>query len=438
MAQAPAPSRIVPVLAAVMALCQLLVFFPGYVSFDVLSQLAQARGGPINDVSPPAAALLFRAGEALLPGTGAVFVLNVLLFWGGCGLLWRALRLSLRAAVLAAVLALPLVLLLPQVWTDLHLLAVLVLFTAIAVMQRDTAGMPRALLWLLALALLGWATWVRHNAILAVLPLAWLLVPQPAALASRIEPRRLPRLLLWLGLAVLLVAVRSFSSVAVDQRVSVWAVTPLWDLQALSIASGELRFPAGFTGAGMRVAELPAVYSENTAVPLFDTPSGIRNPTLEQFTAEESATLWRAWSRSVIEQPLDWLQHRTRVFLRLFGPHQEKDLVYMVDSPQFAPEAPRAAWQEVLHTPWRGAVERYKAIGGASAGLFLRAALAIWALGRRGQGDADPLAGCLVLSALLYTAALFPLTPSAELRYLTWPLWACAVAAVVAWMPRRR
>lgn len=421
-----------------MALLQLLVFFPGYVSFDVLSQLAQARGGPINDVSPPAAALLFRAGEGLLPGTGAVFALNVLLFWGGCALLWWALRLSLRAAVLAAALALPLALLLPQVWTDLHLLSVLVLAVAVTVLQRDAAGLRRGLLWLLALALLGWATWVRHNAILAVLPLAWLLVPQPAALAGRIEPRRLPRLLLWLGLVALLVAVRSFSSVAVDQRVSVWAVTPLWDLQALSIASGELRFPVGFTGAGMRVAELPAVYSENTAVPLFDTPSGIRNPTLERFTAEESATLWRAWGRSVVEYPLAWLQHRTRVFLRLFGPHRDDDLVYMVDSPQFVPEARRASWQEALHTPWRGVVERYKAIGGASAGLFLLAALAIWALGRRGQSERDPLADCLVASTALYVVALFPLTPSAELRYLTWPLWACAVAAVLAWAPRRR
>ena len=39
MAPAQAPSRTVIVLAAVMALGQLLLFFPGYVSFDVLSQL---------------------------------------------------------------------------------------------------------------------------------------------------------------------------------------------------------------------------------------------------------------------------------------------------------------------------------------------------------------------------------------------------------------
>ena len=34
--------------------------------------------------------------------------------------------------------------------------------------------------------------------------------------------------------------------------------------------------------------------------------------------------------------------------------------------------------------------------------LFLLAALAVWALGRRGQPDRDPLADCLVLSAALY------------------------------------
>jgi hypothetical protein len=432
----PAPPRWPFLAALVFAGLQLAVFFPGYVSFDVLSQLEQARSGVINDVSPPAA-LLCRLGEQLVAGTGAVFVLGTLLFWGGCALLWRARRLSPAAALVAALLGLPLGLLLPHLWTDLHLLAVLALYCGVVAGLGQREGLSRGLLWLLALGLLGWATWVRHNAILAVLPLAWLLVPQPAALAGRLEPRRLPRLALWGMLAVLLVALRSFSGVAVDQRVSVWAVTPLWDLQALSVAGERLRFPDGFTGAGISVAELRGVYSENTAVPLFETPSGIRNPTLELFTAEPATALLNAWWRGVLEQPLDWLQHRWRVFGRLFGPHTEGDLVHMVDSPRFAPDAPRAAWQEALHTPWRAVVERYKALGGASAGVFLLAALAVFALGRRGQGAPDPLAGCLVLSALLYVAALFPLTPSAELRYLAWPLWACAVAAVVAWAPRR-
>ena len=144
------------------------------------------------------------------------------------------------------------------------------------------------------------------------------------------------------------------------------------------------------------------------------------------------------WFSALSDAPLAWVQHRLRVFLRLFGPHHEGNLTYMVDSPQFAPDAQRAAWQETLHTPLRAGLDRYKAWGGASAGVFLLLALFAYAAGRSRQREHDVLPVCLLLSALLYTAALLPLTPSAELRYLAWPLWACALAAVLAFAPAVR
>ncbi|MEZ5546115.1 MAG: hypothetical protein R3F10_13145 [Lysobacteraceae bacterium] len=452
-----ASPRLPLLLCLACALLQIAVFHPGYVSYDVLSQLDQARLGVIDDVSPPAAALLFQLGERLLGGTAAVYLLNALLFWGGCALLWRALRLSTGAAIVAMLLALPLLLLLPHVWTDLHLLSVLAMFTGIVATLRQQEGLPRALLWLLAFGLLGWATWVRHNAILAVLPLAWLLLP-PA-----MKPGKARRLATWLAMAVVLVGLRSLSVVAVDHRTSVWAVTPMWDLQALSITSGEMLFPAGFVGPDMTVAELRSVFSENTGVPLFEAPGGVRNPTVERFTADTSATLLRAWGRALLEHPSDWIRHRLRVFLRLFGPHHENDLMHMVDSPRFAPDAARARWQETLHGKARRVLEHFKLWGGAAAGLFLLAALALWTLGacaaedcpragrfsprtllprrllgRDRQPEPDVLPACLLFSAVIHTGALLPLAPSAELRYLAWPLWACAVAAAITWRPKAR
>lgn len=418
---------------------QAVTFFPGYVSFDVLSQLGQARAGVIDDVSPPAAALLFRAGERIVEGTGAIFLLNTTLFWLGTALLLSARAVSAWPVLLVAATATPLLVLLPHLWTDVHMLAVLAVCCGLAA-GLETARRPasRALLFAAALCCLLWATWVRHNAILAVLPLAWMLAlhasPKSVARAGLLRAAGV-----WVLLAAVLLSARAAAVWVVDRPTSVWAVTPMWDLQAISVASGQQRLPSGFAGPGLDVDQLERAFSPATAVPLFEgTTSGVRNPTLERLSAEDAHELLAAWATAVREHPASWLAHRMRVAGMLLGPHLRADLVHMVDSPSFLPGYALHGWRQAWHAEVRVAIETGKRIGLASAwpALMLGIGLLLiaWWRGRR----TDALTACLFVSAALYGGSLIVLAPSAELRYLAWPLWALLAAGLssVAEEPR--
>lgn len=413
-------------------LLQLLVFWPGYVSFDVLSQLEQGRSGLIYDISPPANALLLGGFDRLVAGTGLLFGLNALLFWGALAAVLTALPLR-RAHLWLLPGLFPLLPLLPHAWSDLHLLSVLALASAL-ILHALRAADPKAArwLWIGALLVLAWSTWVRHNALLAALPLALLVALVPARPGNAAGWVR--RGLQAAGVLVLLLLVRAGSGLVVDRPVSVWAVTPMWDLQALSLRAGRVLLPPALIGPGLDVDELRAAFSPNTAVPLFArTPSGVADPTVERFDPARRDALLSAWADAVRVDPGGWLAHRWTVFRRLFGAHRQGDLQHMVDSPEFlAGEAP-AGWRGALHQRVRQAIEAAKRWGLLAPAPALLLGAALFVAGRRGgAGRAPELQWALLASALVYLLALFPLTPSAEQRYLAWPLWAVLAAAALA------
>lgn len=399
--------------------------YPGYASFDTLSQLAQARGA-IDDVAAPGMVLLFRATAAHFHDTGFAFIFGLLMIVWATVVVLRQPGVPRLAVALALGALLPLWLLLPQAWSDIHMLACLAAAVAIALRApRDAQGRLGWMAVLAILALVGWATWVRHNAILAVLPLLGLLPAGPRGLRSRALAAG--------ALVVALLLLRAASGMVVDVQRSVWALIPMWDLQALSIRRGEVLLPPGFVGPGMDVEQLRGAFSPYSAAPLFaGTRSGVRNPTIERLDAQQAQVLRRAWLDAVAAAPTDWLAHRATVLRGLLGTHRTGDLAAMVDVPQFPPGARRSAGQERVHACWRGFAERAKAVGVASALWPLLAGSLLLAVGwRRQRGLAWPVV-LLAASALLYAAAYAVIAPSSELRYLAWPMWAWCMAGCLA------
>ena len=420
-------------LAAVGFVLFVLVFFPGYVSFDVVNQLEQGRTGSFTNVSPPANALLLGAAFAMSESTAPLFLLNSILLFTSAAWILVILRPKIGHAflVLAAVPLLPI---LPHLWTDVHLTAVLSMATAL-ILYASQAGHQRRRrrAWLAAFFLLCWATWVRHNAIIAVLPLA--LLPIAQMLVIERKPRKnTVALLMAVAAVVALILIRSASSWLVDRPVSVWAVTPMWDLQTLSIHADEVLLPDGFVGPGMSTDELQQAFSPNTAVPLFtNTRSGVLNPTLELLGPAKRQRLLEAWLHAVRGSPLAWMEHRWTVFHRLFGPHTRDDLVYMVDSPRFLEPDIRSPWRAELHAVVRLPLEWARDLGLFAPWPGFVIALGVFMVGRRqGPGVSAALQVALLASATLYVATLLPLTPSAEQRYLLWPLLAVIMAAALA------
>jgi hypothetical protein len=419
----------------------MLASWPGYLSFDSASQWQQARHGVFKDVAPPLLPALWRLFMLCgLPSTsGPLLLVSGLSVFGFARLACNAeaygqSRLASVWALFGPLCPL-LVLLLPHVWTDLLLTAALLAAGALLIAPRFGRLAQFSVLVLLALA-----TAARHNGILAVLPLATLMV-------WRIWPatRLLRRSLATVGVLTLLLASKWLLSTAlVEQRVDTWAVTPMYDLQAVSLATGKQLLPTNLVGQGVNVKQLAVAFHPYSASMLFSgTQLAVVNPTLEQLTGEQSSALWSAWLALPL-QPT-WWSHRWRLFRGLLGPHRAPGLVGLVDSPRITAYGDNPPLQTVFpaaHTWYRLTASAIKEYWLGAAVLYLLLGLVggtfLWWRSRRvvKPNPADQLllfsAFALLASAWLYTLPYFLLAPSSETRYVLWPALASWLIALLA------
>lgn len=420
-----------PLLPALLLALPLLAAWPGYLSFDAAFQFQQALQGRYADIAPPALPMLWHGLLAMgLPATSGPLALTFLLYAFGFGRWVAVLQAQGRpAAAWALALLGPccpmLLLLLPHVWTDVWLAGALLGASALLAAPRLGAWTHPGLWLLLALAVA-----LRHNALLAVLPLvgAWVL-------RLGVRPRLAPRLILGALLLALVCAPGWALRSQVEQRLDTWAVTPLFDLQAVSVATGVQRLPAELVGEGMDVDQLRAALHPYSATRLFSgTRSGVTNPTVAPLTTVQAHALLQAWWPLVVEPT--WWQHRARLMVGLLGPHHGPHLEGLADHPAreaVAGVAPLADAYPALHARYRQVVEALRPGWWYAPGLYLLLGTLAAALHARGRRPGVPgHAAVLMLSAWIYTLAYAPLAPSAETRYVLWPVLAAWIVLLSA------
>lgn len=419
-------SRLLPLLPAVLLALLLTAAWPGYLSFDSALQFWQARHGTFFDIAPPLLPALWWLGlKAGLPATSTPLLLVGLTFACSFGMLVRQAlrggqaRLAWLFATLGPLCPL-LLLLLAQIWTDVLLAGVLLLLAAL-IGGAQRAGPGR---WLLALGTAFLACGLRHNSVLAVLPLllwaVWRWASPRLKPAGRLTLGLLLTGLLWLGK-------QGLAGALVEQRLDTWAIVPLHDLQAVSVATGTQRLPASVVGPGMDVAQLERAFHPYSVTSLFaQTTSGVSDPTVGPLHSRQRADLLAAWR--TLPREAAWWQHRWRMFRGLLGSHRAEELKGLADSPglaSFRDNPPLArAWPD-WHGHYRAALDALRDSWVYAAGLYLALGLlggaVLWR--RRSRLPAPwPAIGCALLgSAWLYTLPYFVIAPSAETRYLLWP-----------------
>lgn len=408
-------------------------FWPGQMSFDSAYAWWQARGGQTADVVPPALVQVWRLCEAIRSGPGLVFALHLVLFWSGLALFVRALRL--RAAV-----ALPVFLLVAftpvpwllrsHVWTDVGLFSALLL--ASGVLACVHAGASRR--WLVgALPPLFYAAALRHNALPAVLPLAfWLawLAQRGSPSASRANVAAIAA-----GLLAAMLATNHGLSRTVERHVPMWPSLAQFDLVAVSIAADRLLLPDFLHEPGLEVRELAATFRHWSNTPMF---FGLRHGLREPFSivpgSDEARTLRRAWMDAILGHPGAWLAHRWQLTRALFGTHAPdwpRELVYVDDEVPYRDNPPVARNTSVLHATLMRAAAALVATPLLAAWPYAVLALVACALAwRRRFETRGAVALVLLASAALFATPLPLLAPAAELRYLAWP----CVAALLAFV----
>jgi len=148
----------------------LLYAYPGYMSFDSVYQLGEARSGVFSDGHPPAMAELWRFADGVVSGPVGMLLIQSTCFLAGIYLLFvRRLRPRTAALVSVGVLWFPPVAsLMAVIWKDSQMTAFLVLGTALMLDERRARK-------LIGLALLALGTAMRHNALVMTFPLVVIL-----------------------------------------------------------------------------------------------------------------------------------------------------------------------------------------------------------------------------------------------------------------------
>lgn len=402
------------------------LFAPGYVSFDSVVQFHEATSGRYSNQHPPLMAILWRATHALLPGGAGLLLLQVLAWWAGVALLARSLQRGPRMeSLLVAVVGAfpPLAGLVGHLWKDALMLTLVMLATGAAAWgaaHRRPPALVSAAVVLVA------AACIRHNAALVVLPLAVWIGWQ---LAARLPARA--------AIAGVIVGAAFAVPAAIDrfsaaERVRMWPLTAVWDLTAISIATGELLLPPQVRSPDLGVAALASDFSPWTCLPtLANHP--VKSSVVVPYSEDEATALRAAWFAAITAHPRDWLAHRAtyvafQLGLRRDGvpPHAVLGLTDR-DLPGH-PAPPQARWQQAtlgwlaaqrdgwMFRPW----------------VYYLASLPLAVLAwRRRQRPAAGLALAVAAGSWLTLAALAVLSASAEFRYLAWGLASPLLMAVL-------
>jgi hypothetical protein len=409
--------------------------YPGYMSYDSVYQLLEARSGELGTAHPPMMGWLWMLVDSVIAGPFGMLLIQSVCFLAGGYLLLVRYMTPRAAAVCACVLLLlpPVSAVMAVIWKDSQMAAFLLLGTALLLS-------PRRAIRVLALVMIMIASGMRHNALsltFAIVVLlftwspslrwykrypiaiaAWVLVTFSAQQLQTVltVPSKQEGASLWYGLALLDIVgtIRHSSEMSDAELRELLAGTPLLHEDHLQEA----------TRRRYRIEDIEektrfALGTGNYITPLWTT-------TYNFFAVAENneqvAAIRRAWKEVIVAHPLAYLEYRWHVFadrVQLHGdPIPSAAYVWFTDVIDPATSATKMGHsalpsriqdtlRECMH--WLGTTELFRPYLYLA---FIMVLLPLWVRER--------LLLALAGSALGGEAALFVVAPTNDYRYSYW------------------
>lgn len=386
---------------------QLAAFFPGYMSVDSSDQLQQAVQNQYTDLHPPFMAWLWHQLLQFVPGPTGMLVLQAVLLWAGSSWLFTAyLPPALAALAALAVCAWPAVFALSgTIWKDILLGGVLISTCAAIAHKRR---------WL-ALGLLLLAAACRHNAIVALPPLCFLL-------ASSATKR-------WVmagsGLTVATALGASLVSSVLTHGKSTHPVQQIWshDLTAIAATTGDDTFPVWVSAEQKQRAVMAYQQYPWSVCPLLTWQD---SPLQMQTGASEIQELRRGWLQHIARHPATYLKHRWGVFSDLLGIDNRSSYVFhngVRDNP--------AEWpvKRTRFAIWTAeTIEHYTYTIFFDGWLYVALAIVscVVSIVKRNR---DSLA--IASSGLIYALTYFFVATNLDFRFLWWTVLSALISIVI-------
>jgi hypothetical protein len=409
----------------------LAAYWPGFMTWDAIRQYGQAVSGEFDDWHPPAMEWLWQHLIAIHAGPAPMLVLQLALLWGGLALLaaWalREQRGGLAVAIMACGLMPFSLALTGEVLKDCLMAGALMLVAGLIAWNEGTRR--RIALPVLGIMLLVFASTLRFNAFLAVVPLALALLPT----ATRKGPLRI-------GTTALIVAALSLATMPLANRLlgakpsGVGLSLVIFDLGGITHFSGQNAFPPieDFDDSDDPTGIVSACYDASK----WDrfawwgaAPCDIGFDNVKEAFEQQHISPFGWWLRQVAAHPIAYAEHRLAHFninMRLLSRDSTERAVQI--------ESPPNDWGYKLRPNPILSVVDVAAMWSANTPLGWPIAWLALALGLLILSPSLPtrLIVPLALSALLYGLGYGVFSVASELRYHLWTMLATAVAAVIA------
>jgi len=402
----------------------LLYAYPGYLSFDSIVQLREARSGVFTDWHPPAMAFLWRLVEHVIRGPFGMLTLQTTTFLvGGYLLLARYLK-PLVAAIFAVVLFWlpPVSSTMAVIWKDSQMTGYLLLGLGLLLSERARTRY-------IGLALLLVATTMRHNGFTFTLPLIVILWRWPWQGAKRYAAS------LGLWLATTLVAF------GINGALTEVKMHPWHGSIALHDIAGTLRYAnanddeirADLVGVPMTATDHLYERLRATYVPaagVFPLVAFIPQP----IDDTQRAAVQAAWKRVVSAYPGSYLKHRYKVFKHVLGVTDPHGPIWVgtdtagadlyEDRPSETQASMRDWMLQVVANSW-------------SVRPFLYM-IVIIALLYNVVKSRDRFLIALASSAIISEAVLFFVSPTPDFRYSLWLVPTAFILVITLFLTRAR
>jgi hypothetical protein len=402
--------------------------FPGYMGWDSMTQLAQARRHVYSDDHPPAMAVLWRVLEVFVHGPLLMWLVGAIPFVLGVYYLLQT-RLPARAAAIATVAVLwfpPVGTVVAAIYKDTTMAAFLMAAVPLLVARRNAVGL------LLVVA----ATAMRWNAIAATLPIVVLLYHHGSLAGARRYAAAAGAWLAVTAIAMLL------NTVLADEHKRYWYKTQaLMDI-ADTVANARDYSDAELADELAGVDVIPHDHVQDAFRRIYK-PVDFRHldrGDTQIFVAPETDAgrdaVARAWKRVIADNPGAYLHYRWDNFVMLL----RLDHAVYNNAPITSVLRFHEDYDYLGHDLEPGRVQGWLLEGNRLISrtpvfdpyVYVALALVLLWLARR-----DRVASALLLSGLAYEAAWFVLAPTADYRYSEWLVACTIVGGILVWARRR-
>lgn len=411
------------------------LFWPGYLSWDSAYQWWLVRHGGHDPLLPASMTALWRLTDAVLPGPAGLFLLQSAVFWSVLAMLAGQFPWTRTGRVLVVVSVgfwPALFALLPHLWKDIWLLNGLLWTVAVLMAERHR---PSRGLRIMALALLVVAASFRINALAAVPPLlVWLIWREFKAVGWQPGRWVWRPLVLAAPLTILVATLAAWPQrlAGVDGQ-PIWPTVALWDVAAVSLAEDRMLIPSAWTTDALSLAELGNAFTAHSNTSIFDTGK-IRINLHHPMMPADLDELWRVWLSLPVNHTRAYLDHRWRATKLLFGLDRAGRPARLVlqpgwqtydDNPALAPpDRPARTWLQGWLDDATGSLMF------AGWPYLVSIIIVLWLAITRRRGG---LPAAVAASGLCMALPLGLIAPSAEFRFLIWPLAAALLALLLTW-----